>query len=115
RAALFGQPQALPALARLARRAEGGVEERRAARLRGGVDRVQRDLADAWARVAAARADATLVDDREVPGVGRPAPQPARDRRAAAAALGPGEGALGVDGCRSGHEHGCVVSSRFTL
>ena len=82
-AAVLGQPDALPARAGRAPRAEGAIEERGAGRLEGAGDRVQADLADPapWQLGRAARPRARVVDPQVATGL---APQPPRQRRPAA-------------------------------
>ena len=82
-AAVLGQPDAFPARAGRAPRAEGAIEERGAGRLEGAGDRVQADLADPapWQLGRAARPRARVVDPQVATGL---APQPPRQRRPAA-------------------------------
>jgi len=107
-AAVLGQPDALPARASRAPRPEGAVEERGAARLEGAGDGVEADLADPapWQLGRAARPRAGVVHPQVAAGL---APQPPRQRRAAARPALADERALRVDESRSG-EH--VVHAR---
>src|SRR3954452_14356193 len=106
RAALLGEPDALPARADGRGGAELAVELRRPARLERAVDGGERDLAYP-ATGAGAAAQPALVEDLQASA--RPAAEAAQQRGAQAAARGAVERALGVDVSGAGEEHESMI------